>query len=524
MKRLMALLLCFCLMLGIFAGCGGEKEPYTPTGDGLNYDEDYTGPVYTRPQNDDQQTLSLTYYPKVTMNPILCGDFTNRALFSLLYQGLFSVDRKYQIEPVLCKNYRVSEDMKTYVFYIEQATFSDGQVLTVNDVLATLRSAQKSDYYGGRFTHITEMDITSDGGIQIKTDTPYENLPLLLDIPIVKKNQQKAKKPLGTGPYVLDTSAETAVLRKNTQWWCKSQTVITAPAISLVEAKSETQIRDEFEFNGLSLVCADPGSDRYADYRCDYELWDIENNILLYLATNMDSPVFSVPEIRGALPRAIDRETIADDFYRGFARAASLPASPLSPYYSNVLADKYAYSGAEELKKAVKAADLPAETVVTLLVNKDDSLRTRVARSVAKMLEKGGLSVTLREETGEKYRNCLKNREYDIYLGQTKLSSNMDLSAFFSGSGSLSFGGINDVALYTLCMDSLANQGNYYTLHQNVLNDGRLCPILFRSYAVYAVRGVLTDLKPARDNVFYYSLGKTMERAKLETLKDKENT
>jgi hypothetical protein len=92
----------------------------------------------------------------------------------------------------------------------------------------------------------------------------------------------------------------------------------------------------------------------------------------------------------------------------------------------------------------------------------------------------------------------------------------MDLTAFFSSSGALSYGSINDVALYTLCAESLANHGNFYTLHQSAMNDGRLCPILFRSYAIYATRGLLTDLTPARDNVFYYSLGKSMEKALLK--------
>ena len=37
--------------------------------------------------------------------------------------------------------------------------------------------------------------------------------------------------------------------------------------------------------------------------------------------------------------------------------------------------------------------------------------------------------------------------------------------------------------------------------------------MLFRSYAIYATRGLLTGLTPSRDNVFYYSLGKTMNGA-----------
>ena len=517
MKRLIAYFLCAVLALGLFSGCGGGGDAYTPTGDGLSYDDDYTGPVATRPQQDGPQELTLTYYANVTLNPLQCTDFTNRALFSLLYQSLFIIDRDYNLEPMLCKNYSVSEDMKTYVFYLEDATFSDGAALTPADVLATLKAAKESDIYGGRFGHVTEMAVAEDGGIVITLDTPYENLPLLLDIPIIKKSQLKASRPLGTGPYVLDNSGDAAVLRRNTDWWCKADMTITAPAISLVKAKSPTQIRDEFEFSDLSLVCADPGSDRYVDYRCDYELWDCENNIFVYLSVNMESPVFSVPEIRSALPQAIDRETIADSFYRGFARASSLPASPLSPYYSQVLAEKYSYNGGEALKKAVAGAQLPAETVVSVLVNSDDTLRVRVARSVAEMLRQCGLTVEMKEQGGKTYRNTLQSKEYDLLLGQTKLSANMDLSSFFSSSGSLNYGGIDDVALYTLCMDSLANHGNYYTLHQNVLNDGRLCPILFRSYAVYAVRGLLTSLTPVRDNVFYYSLGKSMERALLET-------
>ena len=64
-----------------------------------------------------------------------------------------------------------------------------------------------------------------------------------------------------------------------------------------------------------------------------------------------------------------------------------------------------------------------------------------------------------------------------------------------------------------LCNQALANHGNYYSLHKAVADDGRLCPVLVRSYAVYAERGLLTGLTPARDSVFYYSLCKTMENA-----------
>ena len=63
--------------------------------------------------------------------------------------------------------------------------------------------------------------------------------------------------------------------------------------------------------------------------------------------------------------------------------------------------------------------------------------------------------------------------------------------------------------------EALANSGNYYNLHEMVMEDAQLIPILFRSYAVYATRGLVTELAPARDNLFFYTLERTMADAQI---------
>ena len=510
MKRFLALMLCLCLLL---TGCAGKNGDYIPTGDGLSYEEDYTGPQ-NKPQTEETaQSLSLPYYTDRSLNPYLCEDYTNRALFSLLYQSLFVTDRDYVTQPLLCKSYTVNPELKSYTFYLETATFSDGTPVTAEDVVASYNAARASNFYAGRFLHITEVIPTSDGGVTINLDTPCENLPLLLDIPIVKAACVELDRPIGSGPYTLYSTAGGESLRRRTDWWCRAELTIQADTISLYAASSTANIRDQFEFSGLSLVCADPGSDRYVDYRCDYELWDCENGIFLYLTTSRDSKVFTNDSLRIALTHAINRDKLVEDFYRGFARSATLPASPLFPYYSQNLAERYKYDDIKFLE-AVKNAGMEGSTVV-LLVNSDDSLRLRVARSISKMLSDCGLDVELKALGTKACTEALKTRNFDLYLGQTRLSPNMDLSAFFDTYGALSWGGVNDLGAYSLSLQALENHGNYFTLHKLVMDQGLICPILFRSYSVYAIRGLLSDLTPTRDGVFFYPTGKTLENAKI---------
>lgn len=508
MKRL------FCLVLCAFLLCGCTQfleQPYTPSGDALIGDD---APNPTQPTESAIEEITLVYYPEKTMNPYASNDYTNRALFSLIYQGLFQFDKNYQVQPVLCKTYSVSRDMRTYVFYLENATFSNGRPLQAEDVVASFQQAKTSSYYGGRFSHISSFSVTEDGGVQVRTSLPMENLPLLLDIPIVPADQVELDHPLGTGPYMLDPNGMHPLLRR-TSWWSSATTLITAPAITLYEAKASnqalSQIADFFKFDGLDLVCVNPCADPYADYMCDYELWSMENGNFLYLACSADSSVMTKSGLRKALTYAIDRDTLATTHYRGFGLAANLPASPRFPYYNLALANNFGYN-LDKFIQAVEECGVAGQEVV-LLVNSKDSLRTQVAQAIAEMLEAGGLKVTISKKSGSGYTSALRNREYDLYLGQTKLSPNMDLGNFFSSSGSLNYGGLSNVTAYALSKEALANHGNYYTLHQAVMEEGLLCPVLFQSFGVFATRGKASHLTPARDNVFYIDSGRTMADA-----------
>lgn len=503
MKRIFILALCAALLL---YGCGVQNsgDPTVPTYFGDTDDIQPGGSA------QGAQALSLIYDPTEQLNPYKSDNTANRALFSLVYQGLFSVNREYEAEPVLCETYSVTADLKTYTFFLAEALFSDGTRVTANDVVASLKEAMQSPWYGGRLQQVSSIAV-SGAAVEIKLKTPMAELPLLLDIPVVKEKEVKVASPLGTGPYRLEVNGQEAYLRRQSTWWCQANLPVYGDVIPLIAGESPAQIRDAFEFDGVSLVVSDPGSDRYADYRSDYELWSAENGKFLYLVCNEKSVIFSDPAIRSALTHAIDRELIAEEYYQGIARPASLPASPSSPWYNSSLAQRYGYAP-ELFAEAVAAANL-TDTSVTILLNGDDVVRHRAGLAIADMLRAGGLKVSIIKSSAEDLEENLKYTEYDLYLGQTKLSANMDISAFFGTNTSLNYGGLADPALYQMSLDAMTNAGNFYKLHESVMEEGQLCPILFQSDAVFVQRGALPNLAPARDGVFHYSLGRTLEDA-----------
>ncbi|MBE6921880.1 MAG: ABC transporter substrate-binding protein [Ruminococcaceae bacterium] len=519
MKKITALLLCMALCLGLFSGCGSQSdEPFVPTGDALvmeGQDPDSVGPQ----KEEAPQEFSLAYYPDRGLNPLTCNDYTNRVFFSLIYQNLFNLKSDYSVEPILCSSYQVSASYRTWTFYLESGvTFSDGTPLTPQDVVATYQAAMENGYYSGRFTHLKEVSLTEDGrGIVFYLTTAYENLPQLLDVPILKASEVAAEAPLGTGPYLLSHSLAGAQLVRNPVWWCGDlELIVTAQAIPLVEAEDAGHIRDQFEFYDVGLVVADPCSDMYADFRCDYELWDLDNGIFLYLGCNTRYVDFLEDNtLRAMLTYGINREQIVADNFGGYGHAVTLPADPSSPYYSKSLAARYEYDATKFVEFLGRYGK--TEDPIRLLVNSDDSVRLRIAHYIADSFTNFGLPTEVVEANTRKFQQEVYNANYDLYLGMTKLSANMDLSPFFAPYGNLSRNGVSDEIAYSLCLESLANQGNYYNLHKAVADEGKIIPIAFFGYAVYATRGLLTDLNPARDNVFAYSLGKTMQEIQIPT-------
>lgn len=457
--------------------------------------------------------FGLAYVPEYGFNPYQCVCITNRPVFSLTYESLFVLNNSFQPEPLLCDRFAVSESGTTYLLTLcEGVTFSDGTPLRAEDAVASLQAARDSAFYGSRFSKVAEFSARDDQTIEIKLLQAYENLPLLLDVPIVKAGTQEDDRPLGTGPYVFSEEQNGLCLRRNRAWWQDNRPPVEYDTILLTAAKDPAAVRDSFEFGDTTLVCADLNAPNAVGYRCDYELWDCPSATMVYLGFNLNADLFSYHKLRRIVTHLIDRESLIVSVFKGFGDAASLPCAPDSPLYDRELAMRYSYD-LEAAAQILDSTSVWTDTPGTLLVSSADPTKMELARNIAESLTKNGLPMEVVAVDDESYRTRLTQGRYDAFLGETRLSGTFDLTEFFRADGSLCYGGIYSAEMESLCLDALENSGNCYDLFRDVMDNAYFCPLLFKSYAVMANRGTIGSLQPAVDCVFHLSGGRSLSDA-----------
>lgn len=556
MKRffsLVALLAALSLLAGCSADLSLDKiaafltgqsqeeapEADTPPAEETPPEEMASETVLTEVEAPD--SLRLAYQPSYGLNPYTCESLANRTIFSLLYEPLYQVNSQFEAVPVLAESAQVSEDgLSTTITLRSGVTFHSGAPLTAGDVVYSYTLARDSSYYDGRFVHFTSVTAPDTRTVVITTDTKFEAVTLLLDFPIVRDTtadqaadetgaesseadgttapQEEAADSAnaaldGTGPFrYLDSGA----LERFDQWWGGDEWALGYDQVELVACTTATDIRDHFEYSAVNLVCTDPNSAAYATFHneTDYELWSCPTTVMQYIGFNLRSDVFSHTAIRAAVTYALDREEIVAQNLGGFAVTASLPAAPASPFYDAGLAAGFDLDldAFHALLDEAQVQDYTDDGILdvyhegyaipvggTMIVNAANPQRVETANQIADTLNGLGFQITVEALDSDDYREALRYGSFDLYYGEVRLSPNFDLGLFFRDGGGGSYGGMANSTMLTLCAAMLENSGNAYDLHKRVMEQGYLCPVLFKTYALYATRGAAPNLSPAVD-------------------------
>ena len=494
-KKLCALFLALAMALSL-CSCWEEDEK---TDDFWNEEL----PLEEEPPQQQTARISafaLPYLSNQTLDPVTCVDGIQQAVGALLYEGLFALDETFSVQNVLCRDYTYDAEKHAYTFSLrENVTFSDGSLLSVTDVLSAYRRAAGSERYAARFENVASMHIVN-GALVVTLNKDNSAFPALLDIPIVKSGSEKNLVPLGTGPYLFLTDNEGACLVRNGDWWRSS--ALPLDRIALVPARDNSTGSSLFSSYDTHLLVSDltaAGSDGSFG---SVDLFDADSAAMLYLGFNTRHAPLKSSALRCAMSTAFDRDVIVSTLLSGHARATRFPISPRAALYPDDLSAPAA-SYAQALSDERVTDAHPKE--LTLLVNEESSFRCSVAEHLCRRLSVGALSVTLRAVPWEDYLKALETGDFDLYLGEARLTADWNAATLIGTGGKLNYGGYTDPESDRLLAAFLSDENT--TTAQAYLRyfaaSAPIAPICFKSVSTQIPAGLAEGLTPTAQNPFY---------------------
>ncbi|MBD5117825.1 MAG: ABC transporter substrate-binding protein [Clostridiales bacterium] len=504
MRRFFALLLAVCLGLTLM-GCQEEAPLPSPT----------ETPAPTPTRTPEAVRFSLGYDPAATLHPIAGDSQVNRELAGLVYQGLYELDNSFSPQPVLAASGAPSEDGYSWSFTLNTgALFSDGTPVSARYAASSLNAARTSASYAPRLAEITDVTAVDDATLVVYLSAPNGDLPALLDVPVVLERED-VPAPLGTGYYQYEAAGDRLYLQTNP--YNAGAAALPYATIPLTPVSGADERIASFDSGAVTAVTTE-FSDPYAlGYSSSYETCDYPTTAMLFVGFRSTGGPCQSELVRQAFSRAIDREGMVRTLLSGHADPANLPVSPLCGDYDGEsaalldydlegAAELLAQSGYERNEEDGLLYRRNVPLAVTLLVNSDNESRQAVADTVAAALTELGVSVTVNSLSWSNYTAALTAGQFDLYIGEVRLTGDFDPSPLLTGSLSYGVGGNGGLvqALETWKAAQGEERGQAAkALWARFVQAAPIAPICFKRGSLLVRWGMVSGLQPTRANPFY---------------------
>ena len=427
----------FALLFSLFSGCAipqwleddilDEPEAENPAdGDVSNYSVVFT----------------LARYTGERLDPFLSESRTNRDLLSLCYDPLVYVNSSAEAVCVIASEYEVYENKVVFTINPD-ARFFDGSYVTAADCEYSYAVALGEDsVYRDRFDYITDYEAVATDKFAVYFNINSVYNVNLCDIPIIKRGTNGDFIPVGSGKYHIVRDNASVYLAKNPYSFLDTGDNFSIATINVHGIQSDEELLYNFNYNKIHGSYTDI-TDKGDEFRGNIETIGFCDNSIVFAVVNkhFSYEFLSDPAFSKGLTYCIDRSSICNEILSGGTQPTWYPFNPdwsvtveanlNRDIYSTVTAHEYFNSCGVTLSGAERVYENKAVTL-RIVVNSESLTKVEVAEALAEDLENMGFSVVVKSLTWDKFILAVKERSYDIYIGEVVLPKNMDVSVLYS--------------------------------------------------------------------------------------------
>lgn len=482
MKKIIAIILISVFTFSL-CSCGKIPDPEIPLKE------------TTTATTQNEGILKLAYSRSDSLNPFKCKTKTNSIILSLVYDGLYKLDSNYNPIPVIAaENY---SDSDSITVSLSHTLFSDSTTVTASDVVNSFELAKESPAYSQKLSNFESA--TASGGsviFALKSHDPYALA--CLTFPIIKtiEGAEDADFPIGSGRYIPQISGEERYLIANSK---KSGFSPSIKTIMLVSLKDEASLVSSIEVGNTGFLYNDLSSGTYS--RISAATKDIGINNFVFLAFNPALEVFSSAAVRQAVNLAVNRSEITATAFQGHARVAY---SPFNPEWHQIASkDLIIPRKIEKSKELIASSGVDiAKDELLVLVNSENQFKLEAAEFIKEYLEEIGFRIKLAKLTAENFASEVAAGNYAMYIGEIKISPNMNISPLLTDSSS-DFRANPESESALRYMQLLEGKCEIMDFINTFNNDIPFVPLCYRNAAVSFSNSLQGDFGSCDSDVFY---------------------
>lgn len=388
-----------------------------------------------------------------TINPILSNNKHVQEISKIIFEPLLEIDSEYKIKNCIAKDW-AKTSQTTYLIKIrDDIKWSDGQALTVDDVIFTIDILKKTpSIYAYNVQYVIRADKIDENSLQITLDHEIPFFEYNLIFPIMSKNYyegqdfattEKNNMPVGSGKYkIVKNDGEGITLNKNENYY---ESELSLETINIGKYANLGELYNAFKLGKVDIITTT--NINIEDYigTIGYNKKEVAGREYDYLAINTQNQVLANKEVRRAIAYAINRENIVSSVFNNKYKTIDYPLD-----YGNWLrgqegdktynpgeAKRLLEEGGWALKnnRWQKVENYRTLTInLRLVVQATNQTRVTVAEMIKTNLEEVGIRVSIVKASDSQYQNYLQNKNYDMILTGTTESANPSLETYISAS------------------------------------------------------------------------------------------
>jgi len=254
-----------------------------------------------------------------------------------LYDGLVEHEANLSLRPALAAGLpQPAADGRSWTVRLRSGvTFADGSPFEAEDVVATYRAvldpARKSPVRQ-RFPMLKSVTAIDVATVRFDLTAPYAPFPELLVLGVVSSESVGTRKPVGTGPYRLEswTRGKQMELAANPSYWNDPPAIkkVTVEFIPDDDARADRLREGKLDGAALPPPLAAKFEEVDGMSVAYHSAADVRAVVL-----PEDNPVTGDPDLRVALNHAVNRRAMVEDAVATKARVAHTPMPNLLPEF-----------------------------------------------------------------------------------------------------------------------------------------------------------------------------------------------